>query len=42
MLEAADRIGLRNEIEDQLPADVGQIEILRSDELETAQDGSSS
>ena len=38
MLEAADRIGLRSEVEDQLPADVGTIEILRSDELDTAQD----
>jgi Short C-terminal domain len=39
VLEAADRIGLRSEVEDQLPADVGSIEILRSDELDTAQDG---
>lgn len=39
VLEAADRIGLRSEVEDQLPADVGRIEILRSDELDTAQDG---
>ncbi len=38
VLEAADRIGLRSEVEDQLPADVGTIEILRSDELDTAQD----
>lgn len=39
VLEAADRIGLRSEVEDQLPADVGRIEILRSDELDTAQNG---
>jgi len=38
VLEAADRIGLRSEVEGQLPADVGRIEILRSDELDTAQD----
>ncbi len=38
VLEAADRIGLRSEVEDQLPADVGTIEILRSDELDAAQD----
>ena len=38
VLEAADRIGLRSEVEDQLPADVGTVEILRSDELDTAQD----
>ena len=39
VLEAADRIGLRDQIADQIPEDVGRIEILRSDELETAQDG---
>ena len=39
VLEAADRIGLRDELEDKLPEDAGRIEILRSDELETAQDG---
>jgi hypothetical protein len=38
VLEAADRIGLRSEVEGELPADVGRIEILRSDELDTAQD----
>jgi hypothetical protein len=37
VLEAADRIGIRDQIEDQLPEDVGRIEILRSDELDTAQ-----
>ena len=41
VLEAADRIGIRNQVEDQLAGrdDVGRIEILRSDELDTAQDG---
>ena len=39
VLEAADRIGLRDQIADQIPEDVGRIEILRSDELETAQNG---
>lgn len=37
VLEAADRIGIRKQVEDKLPADVGRIEILRSDELDTAQ-----
>ena len=37
VLDTADRIGLRNEIADRLPADAGQIEVLRSDELDTAQ-----
>jgi hypothetical protein len=39
ILEAADRIGLREQVEDNLPEDVGRIEILRSDELDIAQDG---
>jgi hypothetical protein len=39
ILEAADRIGLREQVEDNLPENVGQIEILRSDELDLAQDG---
>jgi hypothetical protein len=39
VLEAADRIGIRSQIEDNLPADVGSIEIFRSDELDAAQDG---
>lgn len=39
VLEAADRIGIRAQVEDKLPADVGRIEILRSDELDAAQDG---
>ncbi len=38
VLEAADRIGLRSEVEDELPAEVGSIVILESDELDTAQD----
>jgi Short C-terminal domain len=38
ILEAADRIGLREQAAENLPADVGDIEILRSDELDTAQD----
>jgi hypothetical protein len=37
VLEAADRIGLRDQVADNLPASVGRIEILRSDELDTAQ-----
>jgi hypothetical protein len=39
ILEAADRIGLREQVEDNLPENVGRIEILRSDELDVAQDG---
>jgi hypothetical protein len=38
VLEAADRIGIRSQIEDKLPEDVGKIEVLRSDQLDTAQD----
>jgi Short C-terminal domain len=38
VLEAADRVGIRQQVEDNLPEDVGRIEILRSDELDTAQD----
>jgi Short C-terminal domain len=37
VLEAADRIGIRDQVEGKLPADVGKIEVLRSDELDTAQ-----
>ncbi len=37
VLETADRIGIRSQVEDKLPADVGKIEILRSDQLNTAQ-----
>jgi hypothetical protein len=39
VLEAADRIGLREQVADNLPENVGRIEILRSDELDAAQDG---
>ena len=35
--EAADRIGIGPEVADKLPADAGQIVILRSDQLDTAQ-----
>lgn len=38
VLETADRIGIRDEVEGRLPADAGRIEVLRSDELDTAQD----
>jgi hypothetical protein len=37
MLEAADRIGIGEQAADKIPADAGQIVILRSDELDTAQ-----
>ncbi len=37
VLEAADRIGIRDRVEERLPEDAGRIEILRSDELDTAQ-----
>ncbi|MBA2642872.1 MAG: SHOCT domain-containing protein [Actinobacteria bacterium] len=39
MLETADRIGIRSQVEDQVSEDAGRIELLRSDELDTAQDG---
>jgi hypothetical protein len=39
VLEAADRIGIRDQVEGRLPPDVGRIVILRSDELDAAQDG---
>lgn len=38
VLEAADQIGIRSQAEESLPAVVGEVEILRSDELDTAQD----
>jgi hypothetical protein len=38
VLEAADRIGIRAQVEQRLPADAGRIEVLRADELDTAQD----
>src|SRR5262245_14267871 len=37
--EAADRIGIGQQIADKIPADAGRIVILRADELETAQNG---
>lgn len=37
MIEAADRIGIGDRVVDRIPADAGQIVILRSDELDTAQ-----
>jgi hypothetical protein len=37
MIEAADRIGIGDQIVDKIPDDAGRIVILRSDELDTAQ-----
>jgi hypothetical protein len=37
ILDTADRIGLGDAVADRLPADAGRIEVLRSDELDTAQ-----
>ena len=37
IVEAADRIGIGNQVVDRIPADAGQIVVLRSDELDTAQ-----
>lgn len=37
VLEAADRIGIGDQVAGKLPADAGQIVVLRSDELDTAQ-----
>jgi hypothetical protein len=37
VLDTAERIGLRDEVEDRLPQNAGVIEVLRSDELDTAQ-----
>ena len=39
ILEAADRIGIGDQVADKVPADAGRIVILRSDELDTAQAG---
>jgi hypothetical protein len=39
VLDAADRIGIRQTVEDNLPTDVGQVEVLRSDQLNAAQSG---
>ena len=38
VLEAADRIGIRRQVAARLPQDAGRIEVLRSDELDAAQD----
>lgn len=38
IVEAADRIGIGEQVVDRIPADAGQIVVLRSDELDTAQD----
>jgi hypothetical protein len=38
VLEAADRIGIRAQVEGRLSEDAGRIEVLRSNELDTAQD----
>ena len=37
VLDTAERIGFRDEVAGRLPADAGRIEVLRSDELDTAQ-----
>jgi ABC-type multidrug transport system fused ATPase/permease subunit len=37
IIEAADRIGIGEQVVDRIPADAGQIVVLRSDELDTAQ-----
>jgi hypothetical protein len=37
ILEAADRIGIGDQVADKIPADAGQIVVLRSDQLDTAQ-----
>ena len=39
VLDTADRIGLRRTAEQKLPADVGRVEVLRSDQLGAAQNG---
>jgi hypothetical protein len=36
--EAADRIGIGEQVADRIPADAGRIVVLRADELDTAQD----
>ena len=38
VLDTAEQLGIRDTVEDRLPADVAQVEILRSDELDLAQD----
>lgn len=37
VLEASDRLGIRAQVDQRLPADAGRIEVLQSDELDTAQ-----
>ena len=37
--DAADRIGIGEQVADKLPEDAGRIEVLRSDELDAAQNG---
>jgi hypothetical protein len=37
IVEAADRIGIGDQVVERIPADAGQIVVLRSDELDTAQ-----
>ncbi len=37
VLEAAARLGIRSQVDERLPEDAGRIEVLRSDELDTAQ-----
>ena len=37
--QAADRIGIGKQVADKIPADAGQIVVLRSDQLKTAQSG---
>ena len=37
IIEAAERIGIGNQVVDRIPDDAGQIVVLRSDELDTAQ-----
>jgi Short C-terminal domain len=39
VLETAERFGIRRQVERELPADAGRIEVLSSSELDTAQDG---
>ncbi len=37
ILDAADRIGFREQVQENLPEDVGRIEVMRSDQLDAAQ-----
>ena len=38
ILDTADRIGIRDQVQERLPEDAGRIEVLRADELDAAQD----